>query len=289
VSRRQLAASPIFDEISPNVGEIDEAAISDALEEDPDELMSLLAQMGQATDVTLRAHDKQLAARLFLDLARTETPEAPGIGRIISVPYRPDAGDLDIERILEGIVAARAARRLVEPDELAVRSWARPSTAWCLAVDRSGSMHGRPLATAALAAAAVSVRADHDYAVLSFGRDVVAPKAMWEIRSPDDVVDRVLALRGHGTTDIAKALWSAGQQLHTSGAVRRVTILLSDCRATEPGDVVAAARSLDELVILAPEGDGAEAAELAGEVGARWTTIDGPTSIVAALGRVLDR
>ncbi len=250
--------------------------------------------MSQATDVGLRTTAKQLAGRLFLDLARTPSAEAPGIGRVVTAPYRPDGGDIDIERSLDGIVAARAERRLVDPDQLAIRAWAKPSTAWCLALDHSGSMHGRPLATAALAAAAVAVRAEHDasehgYAVLSFGRDVVAAKAMWEVRSIDDVLDRVLALRGHGTTDVAKALRSAGAQLQSSGANRRVTILLSDCRQTEPGDCVAAARSLDELVILAPAGDTTEVAALADQVGARWTTVDGPSSIVVALGKLLDR
>jgi len=280
---------PQFEEISPQLGEIDDCAVSDALEVDPDDLMGLVAEMSQATDSDLRALAKNLAARLFLDLARTQAPEGPGIGRVVTAPYRPDGGDLDIERSLEGIVAARAERRLVEADELAIRSWARPSTAWCLVIDRSGSMNGRPLATAALAAAAVAVRAEQDYAVLSFGRNVVAPKAMWEVRSADDVIDRVLALRGHGTTDVAKALWSAGEQLRTAGATRRVTVLMSDCRSTEPGDAVAAARALDEIVILAPEGDSDEAAELADSIGARWTTVDGPSSIVGALSRVLDR
>jgi Mg-chelatase subunit ChlD len=112
---------------------------------------------------------------------------------------------------------------------------------------------------------------------------------MWEVRSIDDVIDRVLALRGHGTTDVARALSSAGQQLRSASAARRITILLSDCRATEPGDAIAAARALDEVVILAPEGDSAEAAELADAIGARWTTIEGPSSVVAAIARVLDR
>lgn len=289
MSRRELSDSPLFDEISPELGEIDEAAVSEALEADPDEVLSLLAEMNHATDVGLRGLAKELAARLVLDVAREQAPDSSGVGRIVTVPYRPDGGDLDVERSIEGIVAARAERRLVEPEELALRSWASPTTAWCLVVDRSGSMHGRPLATAALAAAAVALRADREYAVLSFGREVVAPKAMWEVRSIEDVIDRVLALRGHGTTDVARALWSAGQQLRTASAVRRVTILLSDCRPTEPGDAVAAARALDELVIVAPEGDSAEAAELADVVGARWTTIGGPSSVVAAIARVLDR
>jgi hypothetical protein len=112
---------------------------------------------------------------------------------------------------------------------------------------------------------------------------------MWEHRDPDDVIDRVLALRGHGTTDVAGALRAADHHLRASAAQRRVAILLSDCRATEPGDVVGAARALDELVIIAPAGDEAEAAKLAETVGARWTTAAGPSSVVEALGRVLDR
>ncbi|MFP5487276.1 MAG: VWA domain-containing protein [Acidimicrobiia bacterium] len=289
MSRRELASSPLLDEISPEVGEIDEAAVTEALEADPDELLALLAQMTQATDVRLRALAKSLAARIFVDIARTEPPDARGIGRIVRQRYRPDRGDLDIEGSADALLAARAERRLVEPDELVVRAWGKPSTAWCLVVDRSGSMHGGPLATAALAAAAIASRADDHYAVLSFSRDVVAVKAMWEQRSVDDVIDRVLALRGHGTTDVAKALLTAAQQQATVAAGRRITVLLSDCRATEPGDVVTAARCLDELVILAPDGDSDEAEQLAGHIGARWATVDAPTSIVAALASVLDR
>ena len=150
-------------------------------------------------------------------------------------------------------------------------------------------MHGAPLATAALSAAAVAARAEGEYAVLSFARDVVAPKAMWETRSVDDVIDRVLALRGHGTTDLAGALLAADSQLRTSSASRRLTLLLSDCRSTEPGEGVGAARTLDELVIVAPEGDSDDAAELAQAVGARWTTVSGPSTIVVAIERVLER
>ena len=289
MSRRELASSPLLDEISPDVGELDEAAVAEAMEVDPDELLSLLASMTQATDVSLRALAKRLAARIFVDIARTEPADARGIGRIVRQRYRPDRGDIDIEASGEALLAARAERRLVDPDELTVRAWGKPATSWCLLVDRSGSMHGGPLATAAIAAAAVSARAEGRYAVLSFGRDVVAAKAMWEERSVDDVIDRVLALRGHGTTDLAKALLAGVQQQAVIASGRKITVLMSDCRATEPGDVLAAARCVDELVILAPEGDAAEAARLAGEVGARWATVAGPTSIVAALASVLDR
>jgi Mg-chelatase subunit ChlD len=289
VSRRDLAGAAHFDEVSPDVGELDEAAVSELLEDAPDELLAMLAEMSGATDVGLRALAKQLAARLFLDLAREQRVDAPGIGRLVPTPYRPDRGDLDLDLSLDGVLSARGEQRLVRPEELVLQAWSRPSTAWCLLIDRSGSMHGASLATAAMAAAAVAVRAEGEYAALSFARDVVATKAMWETRPDDEVIDRVLALRGHGTTDVAGALRAAREQFRWAASPRRVTVLLSDCRSTEPGDAVAAARQLDELVILAPEGDSAEAEELAGEVGARWTTVAGPASIVAALAAVLDR
>lgn len=288
-SRRELSANPIFDEISPDLGELDESALADALDDDVDEALSLLAEMTRATDAGLRDLARSLATRLFLDLARQEPADAPGIGKVVSLPYRPDRGDLDIDGSLDALVQANAERRAIEPDDLVVRAWAKPATSWCLVVDRSGSMYGAPLATAALAAAAVAARAEGEYAVLSFAREVVASKAMWEIRSVDDVVDRTLALRGHGTTDVAGALLAANTQLRASSAPRQVAILLSDCRSTEPGDVLGAARTLDELVVIAPEGDSDDAAELAEAVGARWTTVDGPSSIVGAIARVLDR
>jgi len=245
--------------------------------------------MTRATDAGLRDLARSVAARLFLDLARHEPADAPGIGRVESMPYRPDRGDIDIDGSLDALVQADAEHRAIDPDDLVVRAWAKPATAWCLVVDRSGSMYGAPLATAALSAAAVAARAEGEYAVLSFAREVVAPKAMWEVRSVDDVIDRTLALRGHGTTDVAGALLAANAQLRASSAPRQVAILLSDCRSTEPGDVIGAARTLDELVVIAPEGDSDEAAELADTVGARWTTVDGPSTIVAAIARVLER
>lgn len=283
-----MAGDDVFEAISPDVGEIDEAALSEQMEADPDATLATLARMTGATDVALRAQAKRLAASLFIDLARTARADSRGIGRIGSVPYRPD-GDVDLDASAEELVEARAVRRAVSPEAIRVHAWTAPTTAWCLLVDRSGSMHGEPMATAAMSAAVVAARAERDYAVLSFGRDVIACTAMWEHHDTDDVIDRVLALRGHGTTDVAGALVAARQQLAASSAQRRVAVLLSDCRATEPGDVIGAARSVDELVIIAPDGDSAEAAALAGAVGARWTTASGPTSVVAALSRVLDR
>jgi Mg-chelatase subunit ChlD len=287
-SRRSLQQQPHFDEISPEVGELDEDALSAALEDDPDATLALLADLTGATDPVLRRLARRLAGRLFLDLAK-RGPAAPrGVGRLRTQRYRPDGGDLDVDASLDALVASRAQGTAVDPDDLRVRSWSTPATAICLLVDRSGSMTGRPLATAAVAASAVAWRSPQDYSVLSFGKDVVAAKSQDLAKSNEQVVDAVLALRGFGTTDVAAALTAAADQLSRSSAGRKITVLLSDCRATAPGDVPAAARRVGELVIVAPESDDAEARALAEQVGARFTTVAGPSDAAAALARVLD-
>ncbi len=87
------------------------------------------------------------------------------------------------------------ARRPI-PTTLRVRALVRPGTALCLLVDRSGSMGGEPLATAAVAAAAVAWRAPDDYSVLAFGKDVVVAKGAGRLRQPSRSCSDVLALRG---------------------------------------------------------------------------------------------
>ena len=57
------------------------------------------------------------------------------------------------------------------------------------------------------------------------------------------VVDDLLRLRGQGTTDLAGALTAAARQLDRSRAKRRVTILMSDCRATTGADAIPRAAS----------------------------------------------
>ena len=77
-------------------------------------------------------------------------------------------------------------------------------------------MGGKPLATAAIAAAAVALRAPASYSVLAFGKDVVAVKSQDADKASEQVVTDVLSLRGHGTTDLAGALRAAGDQLSRS-------------------------------------------------------------------------
>ena len=54
--------------MSPEVGELDETAVEEGLEEDPDAMLALLADLAGATDQKLRDLAKRLAGRLFLDV-----------------------------------------------------------------------------------------------------------------------------------------------------------------------------------------------------------------------------
>jgi hypothetical protein len=269
-----LARHDRFEQISPEVGELDEAAVDEALNESPDEILGMLADLTAATDPKLRELARRLAGRVMIEIARTGKPRPRGIGKMTLVNYQPDAGDIDIDSSLDGLNEIRV-HGAVDVDALKV-------------VDRSGSMGGKPLANSAMAAAAVSSREPNDYSVLVFGNDVVVAKSQDVSRSSEQVVNTVLSLRGYGTTNLAQALTTANSQLLRSRAGRRVTILFSDCRSTVEGDAVLAGSSLEELVIIAPVDDDAEARVFAQQVGARFTTVSGPSDVPDALRRVLD-
>lgn len=287
--RRELERHEQFEDVSPDVGELDEAAFEELLDEDADEALSMLADMTGATDERLRALARRLAARVVLDLTRSGPPRARGVGRLQSRSAARATGDLDVEASLDAVVAARASSSAPALDDLVVREWSRPDTALCLVIDASGSMGGERLATAGLAAAAAAYRAPVDHSVLAFSDRVIAVKSQDVPRHAEAVVDDVFCLRGHGPTDLHHALTQARLQLERSRAKRRVTVLLSDCEPTIGDDPVLAARLLDELLVIAPADEPEDAERLAAAVGARVATLDGPSDVASAFALLLDR
>lgn len=286
-SRRELERRADFEQVSPEVGVLDEEAFAEAMEDDPDEALALLADMAGATDARLRALARRLAGRVMVDVARVGARRRRGIGRLRTVAMSRAEGDLDLDTSMEAIAESRAAGTALDPDRAHVTAWQRPSTAVCLLVDRSGSMAGEALAAAAVAAAAVVLRAPQDCSVVCFSDRAVVVKGQDEHRDPDAVVSDVLGLRGFGVTDLGLGLRTAAHQLARSGAGRRVAVVLSDCRATAGGDPLPHAAGIDEVVVLAPEGDTADAEAFAEALGARWAPLAGPASVPEALARVL--
>lgn len=269
------------------MGEIDQEAFDALMREDPGASMELLVDMTKATDETLREKARRLAGTILLERSRVGPSRARGSSKL-RLRSADRGGDLDIDASMDGLVEARAAGLPPHLEDLLAIDWAQPGIALCLLVDTSGSMTGGRLAAAALTAAACAWRAPEEFAVVSFEREATVQRGLHQPMPPETLVDQLLALRGHGVTGLSAAMRSASDQLAAARSTRRVTVLLSDCRATDDKDPVALAASLDELLILAPADDASDAHALAEAVGARVETMSDPSDAPAALARLLE-
>jgi Mg-chelatase subunit ChlD len=285
-SRRELAGNELFDELSPEVGVLDEEAVEEALAERPDEALALLAELTGATDERLRELARRLAGRTVIALAHAGASRRRGTGRMRTFPMDETGGDLDLDASMEPLQLAAASKEPADAAQLNVRAWSRPDEALCLLIDRSGSMSGHRLAAAAVAAASAAERAPQDWSVLAFADRVMVLRSQEGRRPVEDVVDDVFRLRGFGPTDLALALRAAAAQLDRSRASGRRVVLLSDCRATQGTEPEVEVGNIDELHVLAPGDDSAEAEAFARAVGARWTALAGPSDVPAAFQRL---
>lgn len=245
--------------------------------------------MSRATDPRLRARVRALAPRLLIERARHGPLGQRGTGRLRAVSAAL-GGDVELDLSLEAIVSARASGRAAAPEELTALTWQRPMTALCLLVDRSGSMDGHRLAAATLAAAACAVRACEaggELSVIAFDQRAEVIVDIETRIDADEAVRRVLGLQGHGITSIRAAMTAAARQLARAHAHRRITLLLSDCRATDGQDPLESAKALNELAIIAPASDDEEAREFGREVGARVACLDSLRGLPGILDELL--
>jgi gas vesicle protein GvpN len=248
ISRDELAAMhPSFAATSPEVGRLDEDAFARLLADDPEAAVAVLADLTRATDRQLRAAAQRLAGRIFFRLGHVGRKPARGVRRLGS---SRGEGDVDLERTLD---------RWSGPwppagEELVTRSWHAHRRALCLLIDTSGSMSGLAVAIAAVAAASVVLAADGRLtpAIIAFSGDVTVLQAQGTRRMPGDLVGDLVALRGHGMTDLAAALRAAAAQLADARADERVAVLLSDCLATAGGDPALALSGISRLHVLCP-------------------------------------
>jgi len=291
-SRGQLAARHgAFDEVSPQLGVLDVRAFDEALARDPEAASALLADLAVATDRELRERARVLAGRVFVQLGRVGPARARGTRRL--GPSRGLDGDLDLDRTLDAWDPG-ASRRPAAAD-VVTRAWTAHRRAVCLAVDVSGSMQGAAVALAAVAAAGVIVAAETgarrlEPAVLAFGEGVRVLQAQGVRRPPEALLAELVALRGHGTTDLAAGLREASRQLAGAVADERLVVLLSDCLHTAGDDPAEALAGIDRLHVLVPlAGPEAEAAAaaLAARGGGRAQTVRRLAEVGPALTRVL--
>ena len=272
--------------VSPEVGRLDEAALEELMGRDSRAGLALLADLAVATDAELRTRARRAAARIFVRLARQGSPARRGLRRLATV--RGGAGDLDLDRTLDRAGGLRPRR----PEDFVVRRWAASERAVCLLVDRSGSMQGEAVAMAAMAAAAVVIAAGErsDCSVVAFSDRPIVLQSQGQRRLPGALVDDLLTLRGHGTTDLARALAAAASQLGRAASPDRLAVLMSDCLATTGGDPLAALRGVERLHVLGPSADPdslAAGRDLARRGGGRHLVALHPDEVARALSSLL--
>jgi magnesium chelatase subunit D len=293
LGRAELAARhEAFAALSPDLGRLDEGAIAELLAADPDAAVTLLADLARATDRELRAAAQRLAARIFFRLGAAGRKPARGTRRLGAGRAE---GDLDLEKTLDRWSG------WWPPDEgdLVTRSWRAHQRTLCLLIDRSGSMSGLAVAIAAVAAASVVLAAGEGEwgggrgltpAIVAFSGDVTVLQAQGTRRDPAELVGDLVALRGHGMTDLAAALRGAAAQMAGAPAGERVAVLLSDCLPTAGGDPALALTGIGRLHVLCPLPT-PEAEQAAADLARRGGGVSQPvrrlTDVAPALTRVL--
>ncbi|MCO7220897.1 MoxR family ATPase [Klenkia sp. PcliD-1-E] len=283
--RAELArAHEQFSQVSPEAGELDEGAFSDLLATDPDAAAAMLADLGRATDRELRAAAHRLARRVFVQVARVGSTRSRGTRRLVA--NRRADGDLDLDRTLDRWTGEWPPAA----EDLVTRTWTGHRRAACLVVDASGSMQGLGVAIAAVAAAGVVLAADEKLttSVLSFAGEVTELQPLGRPVPPEELVGRLVSLRGHGMTDLAAALRAASRQLAPAVVDERVVVLLSDCLHTAGDPPVSALAGIDRLHVLCPLPTG-PAEEAARALAARGAGRAEPVRSVTEVGPALTR
>jgi hypothetical protein len=277
---------PTFRDLSPERGVLDDEAAAAALREDLDQGLARLATAANTSDEALRRLAKRLAGRVIVHLGQGGGEKKRGVGHLAGGALR-DGDEIDLDASLPAIAEARSLGQVVAGDALRGRHWVREEHALTLLIDRSGSMGGERLVTAALAAAIVACRAPGDYSIIAFAGDCVVVKSQDSERSTDSVIDDLLSLHGYGTTDLARALNAGQQQLSRSRSRRKVGILLSDGMSTAGSDPTRVAREYETLHVIAPPGDVPQAAALARAGGGRFAQVSRASELPEVLLRVL--
>lgn len=277
---------------SAEAGQLDVEALAEAAAADLDETLELLVDLAKATDTAIRAAARALALRLVIRRPRTGAGDRSGTARLSTVDDPLAGVDLDLDATL----ARLDQHPRLRAEDVRVRAWRSPATAYVLLVDGSGSVAGPRIATAMITAAAVAarMRSDDELAVVAFWSQAVVLRQIRSLASTADLLGALLTLRGGGTTDLALALRTGLRQAGAARATRREIVLLTDGIATagtEPTGVAAAAMSagarLHVLGLSAEEESRRACLRLAGAGGGRYAELSRASAAAQAVADVL--
>ena len=119
-SRASSRRNPRFEQVSPEVGELDEAAFEEGLARIPTRRWP--ARRPRRRDRSTPARTGAPSGGATVLGPRPRGPSARrGVGKIVELPYHPDGGDLDLDASF-GDHRSRRRRRAINADRLRIRS-----------------------------------------------------------------------------------------------------------------------------------------------------------------------
>lgn len=275
-------------------GSLDVEALASAAGEDLDGALELLVDLAKATNVNVRRDARRLALRLTLSSARTGMVHRAGAARLRTVSDPLAGVDLDLDATLARVDVSPRLRA----EDLRVRAWRTPATAYVVLLDASGSVAGSPISAALVTAAALSARMSpgDQLAVVVFWSQSVVLRAIGSTSPADELVEALLTLRCGGTTDLGLGLRTALRQATSARPVRRELLLLSDGIVTAGLDPLPLAREAPSagarlhVLRLSEEPDSVSAcSRLARAGGGRHAPLLRPSDAPAAISHVLAR
>ncbi|MGE3324261.1 MAG: VWA domain-containing protein [Acidimicrobiia bacterium] len=238
-------------------------------------------------DPAVKAAAKQIAALLGLKRQRNLRHAKRGPGRAISLPYRFDADEIDLDRTLEIL----AERPFPEPEDIIVRSRVRTRRAVALIVDVSGSMKGEKAKVAAATVGALAGELHREeLTIVAFWKDCAILHTPRQRLDPGQVLDDLLRLPAKGLTNVSAGLQVAAEELARSSARQRIAVLLSDCVHNAGEDPRLISARLPRLHVML-QNDGEHDAWLAGELartgGGLLASVRTARDVAPALNRLL--
>lgn len=206
---------------------------------------------------------QQIASRLAVTRPRRDLTTRRGTGELVSVRYRGNSDDIDLDATLEHLVE----HPVPDDDDIMVRERVRTRRSVVLAVDVSGSMRGERVRTAAATVGAlVSELSRDDLAVIAFWSDAMVLAHLGAAIGPGRLLDTLLRVPARGLTNVSFPLEVAAKELARVPARDARVLLLSDCvhnAGPDPRLVAGRLPRLDVLLDTSGESDPELARDLA--------------------------
>lgn len=187
----------------------------------------------------------KIASRLIVKIARQIADTGYRSGQLKLVRGYTEGVDIELDRSLEKYTEEPELGIL---DNIVSYIRHRERKAFVMMFDHSYSMKGLKIILAAITAASIAQHFKRDYAVLAFSNMVSVLKAVDEPTGPEEVLERLFALKLHGDTDIRLAL-EAGLK-HVDKFERKTGLILTDGAWNRGGDPLEVAVLFDKLNVI---------------------------------------